>query len=102
MKEALFNAEMDQFSEPFLIDNGRYGVVKLMAIAPARQMEKTEVVDTIAYRIRSTRKEEAFQALLAKWSTEFGVTEYPENLENLPDWEELHVQVVPENLVPRN
>lgn len=101
IKDAMFAIGVGQFSEPFLIDNGRYGVVTLESIDPAHTVEMAEIREQLGTRIRNARKEEVFQNLLTKWREEFGVTEYPENLAALPSWEELTTSQVPDNLVPR-
>ena len=102
VKDMFFSLEVNQVSDPFLIDNGRYGVVVLESITPAHQLDKIEVAEQIGQRIKNSRKEEVFQGLLAKWATELGVKEYPENLAGLPSLDDLHVVEVPKNLVPRN
>jgi len=100
-KDAMFSLEVGGVSDPFLIDNGRYGVVTLESIEPARQIEKAEINQQLGQRIKNIRKEEAFQVLLTKWRDEFGVTEFEEALAGLASWKQLQEQQVPENLVPR-
>ena len=102
VKDAMFGIEINQYSEPFLIDNGRYGVVMLESVQAPHQLEKNDISEEIGQQIRYNRKEEAYQALLAQWALDFGVTEFEENLAELPSWEELHTKVTPQNLVPRN
>lgn len=101
-KDAMFGIGVGEVSEPFLIDNGRYGVVTLESIEEPRTIAKEEVREQLGTRIRNIRKEEAFQVLLAKWKDEFGLIEHPENLAGLPSREELVAVQKPDNLVPRN
>jgi parvulin-like peptidyl-prolyl isomerase len=102
LKDAIYGLEMDQVSDPFPLDNGRYGIVILESIQAPRVVPLDEVREQIGQRIRNLRKEASFQDLLAKWTAEFGVTRHDENLASVASWEELTAVVKPENLVPRN
>ena len=63
--------------------DGRYGVVQLDSVTPARPRELVEVSEDVGKRIREIRKEEAFQAMLDKWKEEIPVTIHEENLDQV-------------------
>jgi hypothetical protein len=102
ISKALFALEPGELSEPFPLGNGRYGMVKLETVAPARPRELLEVSEDVGKRIRQIRKEEAFQSMLAKWKENIPVTIYEENLDKVASWKELTAVPAPDNLVPRN
>ena len=99
---AMFNLDMGGVSEPFVLDDGTYAVVKLEGIKEAFQPGLKELAEDVGKRMKQAREEENFQALLAKWKGDLVIETYPENLADLKSWSELTSPPVPENLVPRN
>ena len=89
-------------SQPFAVDQGRYALVMLESIKPAKQYKLHEVSEAIGGRIKNERQEAAFVSTLAQWESEIGVEIFTEKLADLKSWEELTKVVVPDNLVPRN
>ena len=53
-------------------------------------------------RIKKRREEDAFQALLATWRAELGVTVFENKLKDLPSWQDLVATAPPGEPVPRN
>ena len=98
--EPLFALEKGGISQPYLIGDGRYGVVQLDTIIAPHNYELSEVSEAIGGRIRQKRQEAAFKVLLGQWTEEFGVKIISENLAGLKSWEE--VTAAPDNLVPIN
>jgi hypothetical protein len=98
----LFSIQLDELSEPFALGDGRYGIVRLDFVNPEKAMEMTEVTEAVGQRMREIRKEEVFQAKMAKWRGEIPITVNEENLAKVASWEELTTVEIPENVVPRN
>jgi hypothetical protein len=98
----LFSIQLDELSEPFALGDGRYGIVRLDFVNPEKAMEMTEVTEAVGQRMREIRKEEVFQAKMAKWREEIPIAVNEENLAKVASWEELTTVEIPENLVPRN
>jgi len=99
---ALFSIQLDELSEPFALGDGRYGIVRLDFVNPEKAMEMTEVTEAVGQRMREFRKEEVFQAKMAKWKEDIQISVNEENLVNVASWEELTTVEIPENVVPRN
>lgn len=100
--EAMFALEPGQVSEPFVLNDGRYGVVLLETVTPERARELDEIREEVGARIRNIRREEAFQALLNKWKEDIPVTVFEENLAGLGSWKELTTVELVGTPVPRN
>jgi|GEM_PF-2145424 len=98
---AMFSLERDQVSDPVALPDGRFAVIIFEKETPGRNMELDEVRSQVGERIKGIRREAAFQALLDKWTAEFGVTVYEDQLSSVASYKELTEVVVPENLVPR-
>jgi hypothetical protein len=98
----LFSIQLDELSEPFALGDGRYGIVRLDFVKPEKAMEMAEVNEAVGQRMREIRKEEVFQAKMAKWRGEIPITVNEENLAKVASWEELTTVEIPENVVPRN
>jgi peptidyl-prolyl cis-trans isomerase C len=99
---ALFSIQVDELSEPFALAEGRFAVVRLESVTPEWFRELSTVSEAVGTRIREIRKEDAFQAKMAKWKEDIPVTIHEENLAGLASWKELTTVELPENLVPRN
>jgi hypothetical protein len=98
----LFSIQLDELSEPFALGDGRYGIVRLDFVKPEKAMEMTEVTEAVGQRMREIRKEEVFQAKMAKWREDIPIAVIEENLANVASWKELTTVEIPENVVPRN
>jgi len=98
--EPLFSLAVGEISQPFAVGQDRFALVQLDKINPDRFYKLSEVSEAIGARIRQSRQEDAFKALLDQWKEEFGVKIFPENLSGLKSWEELTAG--PANLVPIN
>lgn len=79
-------------SDPFPSRNS-WCIVRLDAIRPKRLQTEKEVNDQIGELIKRQRKDDALQALLAKWKEEFPVKINEKVLDTLPSWQELHPDV---------
>lgn len=98
--EPIFSLEVGETSQPFPIDESRFGVVKLNQVTPPHNYELHEVNEAIGGIMRKQRQEDAFKNLLAQWTEEFGVQINSENLAGLKSWEELTAP--DDSLVPIN
>ncbi len=94
----LFSLEKNGVSQPFLLKEGYWAVVRLENINPAHDYEVNEVNEAIGQRMRNERREEAFSQLLEQWTEEFGVEIFSENLSGLKSWRELQGLVTPEKM----
>lgn len=99
---ALFSLEVGQVSEPFAMEGGRYGVVRLDSVEPETPRELLDITEVVGKTIRENRKEQAFQAKLDEWREVTPVTIHEENLDQAASWKELLAVEIPENIVPRN
>lgn len=99
--EAMSGMTAGQISEPILLENGRYGIVRVDTVEPGRQQTLDETRENVGERIRNLRREEAFQTLLAQWAEEFGVTRYEDRLAEVASWKELTAVELPGELLPR-
>jgi len=99
---AMFALQPGEVSEPFAIDDGRFGIVRLDSVTPQEQLELEVVREDVGARMRNIRKEEAFQTLLAKWKEDIPVTIFEENLAGLKSWKELTAVELSGTPVPRN
>jgi len=80
--------EVGALSLPFPVQGG-WAVVRLEEIVPSSQMEYSEVIDPLGSRIKSIRKNEALNDLLAQWASEYGVEINDDALSSASSWEEL-------------
>jgi peptidyl-prolyl cis-trans isomerase C len=80
--------ETGTLSQPFPVQGG-WAVARLEKITPSSQMEYEEVLDPLGSRIKSIRKNEALNALLAQWTLEYGVEINDDALSSVRSWEEL-------------
>lgn len=94
--------ERDVPSDPVTLPDGRAAVIIFESETPGRNMELDEVRAELGERMKGIRREAAFQVLLDKWTAEFGVTVFEDQLVAVDSYEELTKIEVPENLVPRN
>ncbi len=101
-RDALFALAEGSLSDPFPLDNGRFGVVKCESITAPHPGDRVALTQDIGSRIKKIREEDLFQKLLAQWTEEFGVTVHEENLAGLPSWDELKNPPLPDNIVPRS
>ena len=102
VRDAFYALEPGQTSEPFPVGDGRYGLVRLDNVVPAKPMTMVEASQMAGQRIKADRKEAAFQALLADWAAEFGVDRHDDNLSQVKSWKELTHVEAPGPAVPRN
>lgn len=80
--------EIGGISEPFPVQGG-WAVVRLDEIEPSRNMELTEAIDAISTRIKTIRKNDALNDLLAQWTLEYGVKINEDALNATRSWETL-------------
>jgi peptidyl-prolyl cis-trans isomerase C len=102
IRDAYFALNVGEVGPPFVMENGKFGVVKLEAIHEPYQMELMDISEQVGQRMKQIREEEVFQNLLAGWKEKLTIVTYPENLAGLKSWHDLTVGPTPENLVPRN
>ena len=79
-------AEPGQVSDPVILDNGLLAVVKLDEITPPRARDISEVYEAIGRKIKAQRQDDAFNALLDEWATEFGVEIFEDKLLETDSW----------------
>ena len=99
---AMFALNPGELSEPFPLDEGRFGVVLLESVDPRRSVEMTEVSAAVGQRMLEIRKEDLFQSKLAQWKEDIPVEIFEEHLADLASWKELHTVELTGDLVPRN
>ena len=89
-KEALFGlAVAGDLSDPFP-SQGKWAVVRLDRVTPARQPDLDEVRDAVAKRIIAARKDRLLRRMLDQWRDEYGVTINEKVLQRARSWDELH------------
>lgn len=89
IRDVLFSLAKDELSQPFPLDNGRFGIMSCEQIKPGSPGNLKEDTETVGMVIRRKRENDAFNKLLDQWRADFGVTVYEENLADLPGWDEL-------------
>jgi len=99
---AMFALKPGELSEPFPLDDGRFGVVLLESVDPRRSVEMAEVSAAVGQRMLEIRKEDLFQSKLALWKEDIPVEIFEEHLADLASWKDLRTVVSPGELVPRN
>jgi len=102
IRNALFSLPEGGISDPILVKDGRFAVVRCEGITPGRPATLVESSEAIGKRIKKQREEEGVQKLLDEWRAEFGVTIHEDALESLPSWDELVNPPLPGQPVPRN
>ncbi|HPF70619.1 MAG TPA: peptidylprolyl isomerase [Candidatus Krumholzibacteria bacterium] len=102
IKDAIFGLEVGALSVPVAVGDGRFAVVRLDEIRPAAPSTMEASAAAIGQRIKTQRKEDMFNSLLAKWSQEVGVVRHDENLSAVKSWKELTHVEAPGPAVPRN
>ena len=77
-----------EISEPFPVQGG-WAVVRLDEIEPSRNMEYEEAINALGSRIKTIRKNDALNELLAQWAKEYGVEINEDALMATRSWETL-------------
>jgi parvulin-like peptidyl-prolyl isomerase len=89
VRDVLFELEVGQISEPFVVEEG-HAVVQLDQIHPPEEPVLEDLGEAIGQRIRSRRMDAALRELLDQWKQEFGVTVDEELLAEMPSWQEAY------------
>lgn len=88
-RDALFSLEVDRYSTPRRLEDGRYSIVMLEEIAPPRSRELVEVADAVVTRIQNKREEMAFRAALDGWKQKVKIQVFEDRLAKTRSWKEL-------------
>jgi len=88
-RDALFSLEVGRFSSPIPLDSGRFVIVGLDAISPARSQELAAVAEAIVKRIQNKREEMAFRAALDGWKSQVAIVVHEDKLKKTRSWKEL-------------
>ena len=88
-RDALFSLQVDKYSQPFAVGDGRWEIVLLEGVDPPRSQTMEEVAEVIVKRIHNSREEEAFKKALEGWKKQVPVVIHEDRLAKARSWKEL-------------
>lgn len=87
--DALFALQMDQYSQPFPLGDGRFAIVYLEGVSAPRKQTKQEAAQVLVERIQNRREEYVFRDALESWKKQLKIEVFEKKLAKTRSWKEL-------------
>lgn len=89
-RDAMFALQLGAYSAPFALQGGKYEIVMLDKIDPARNPQLAEVAEQVVKNVQNKREEMAFRAALDGWKKQVTIVVNEDKLAKTRSWKELN------------